>query len=231
MLRRAMDAFRRQTHPDREMIVVFSSEDAATGEILRDAPDGVVKVSLPPVQGITLGELRNIGVRQATGDYACTWDDDDIHHVERLRVQLAALHGSGANASVFGRVVLYDAVSGLAALSRRRGWEQTLLCDRGFMLRRPYPALSRGEDSALVAALQDEGRIVLAPGYNRYVYCCHDGNVSGRAHFRDLFETALRLSPADQQAVAAACADIDAGSASACLDRLPAPRISPDPSV
>ena len=40
--------------------------------------------------GVSLGAARNLTVDTARGAYVCQWDDDDLYHPERLRIQYEA---------------------------------------------------------------------------------------------------------------------------------------------
>jgi glycosyltransferase involved in cell wall biosynthesis len=79
LLEEAVESFLRQTHPDRELIIL---NDHPGQELVCDAP-GVRVVNTAP-RFPTLGDKFNHGVTLATGDAICEWADDDISLPHRL---------------------------------------------------------------------------------------------------------------------------------------------------
>ncbi|HSJ97207.1 MAG TPA: glycosyltransferase family A protein [Myxococcota bacterium] len=184
MLRRAVAAFHAQTHAERELVVVFESDDGATRACLEGlAGPSLRAVEVPAAPKRTLGELRNICAAAARGRYVAQWDDDDWHAPGRLAAQLAVARGRVAAGCVLLRWTLYDAPLRQAYVSGRRTWEGSLLIERAALP--PYPALARGEDSEVVKALLAAGRLCgLDHRPELYVYVHHGANTWGRAFFK-----------------------------------------------
>lgn len=76
----AIRSYLQQTYTRRELLIVNDADwDLGDGEGIRE-----IKVSPR-----TLGELRNVGLEEAHGEWICQWDDDDYSHPVRLERQLA----------------------------------------------------------------------------------------------------------------------------------------------
>ena len=100
MAREAIDCFCAQTHADRQLIVLVTSEeceDAMQEHAAVAAGRCEVKQDIRVIveDEAPLGRLRNITMDHAAGDVICQWDDDDLHHPERLACQLALMRTSG----------------------------------------------------------------------------------------------------------------------------------------
>ena len=82
LLSEAVSDFVRQTFSDRELVILHDGDDAVDAGVRAiaaahaGAPIRIERV--PP--GPRLGELRNIAIARARGDWICQWDDDDRYH-------------------------------------------------------------------------------------------------------------------------------------------------------
>jgi glycosyltransferase involved in cell wall biosynthesis len=89
MLSEAVSDFVRQTFSDRELVILHDGDDTIQGAVraIAAARAGAsIRIErVPP--GPSLGELRNIAIARAHGEWICQWDDDDRYHPERLRLQ------------------------------------------------------------------------------------------------------------------------------------------------
>jgi len=203
LLRRAVGCFRTQDLRPREMLVVHESDDEPTRAFLASLDDPEIRgLEVPAVPKRTLGALRNLGVAACRGRYVAQWDDDDWCAPDRLRVQVAALQASRKPACVLSRWILFDAERDAAYVSTHRTWEGSLVAERSALP--PYADLARGEDTALIRALLDEGRLAAIDAPWLYVYVFHGGNTWDRAHFeRNLVAYATRLPPPEEEVVRA----------------------------
>jgi len=77
----------RQTLSDIEVIVVIDGPDAQTEAVLLTVQDKRMRVIVNP-QNVGLAEARNIGVRNAEGEWIAFLDDDDEWLPEKLAKQL-----------------------------------------------------------------------------------------------------------------------------------------------
>lgn len=125
----------------------------------------------------SLGECLNYLVTQADGDFAAKWDDDDLYGPWYLFDQLQALVYSGA--SVVGKRAHYMQLCGIDAVILRNGQFEhrfshfvagpTLLAELETFRAHPFPAVSQGEDSGFLKAVQEDGGTIYAS--DRFNYC------------------------------------------------------------
>lgn len=194
-LRAALHAFDCQSHRDRELVIVLDGTAADRERALAVIGPGRHVVQGPA--GANLGTLRNLAVAQANGEWLCQWDDDDLHHPERLALQWAAVCESGKPAGLLQEVMqLHEPSRRLYctnwAGTPAGGHTATLLCRRDAM---PcYPDISREEDLAVALALRDAGALHfhgIAP--HLFIYVTHGGNSMSADHHAMLID-ALALS-------------------------------------
>jgi tetratricopeptide (TPR) repeat protein len=181
LLRRAIYCFDRQTVSPRQLVVVVEDDDLATLDLLRgfEGRDDVRPVVVRRDPKMPLGELRNIAVQNATGEYVAQWDDDDFYHPERLAAQLSEIRRTGRRACVLRRWVIYK--DGRAVVSSYRHWEGSLMCRRADMP--AYPPLHRGEDTPVIEQLEATGKIAALDRPELYVYAFHGGNTWHGPHW------------------------------------------------
>lgn len=86
-LPQALEAFRQQDYPLRELIVVDDGSDKI-GDLLRGAPD-VQYLRLS--RRMSIGAKRNLACQHARGEIIAHWDDDDWYSPDRLRYQVAPI--------------------------------------------------------------------------------------------------------------------------------------------
>jgi glycosyltransferase involved in cell wall biosynthesis len=211
LLRRSVACFLEQTYERREMVVVYESDDVATGEYLRSLGDVRIRpIEVPQSDGLSLGALRTLSLSVADGVYAAQWDDDDWHAPTRLSEQIATLRRSGTPGCVLSRWTIYDAVTGRSYVSGQRSWEGSLVAER--LAIPPYPSLRQGEDTPVIAAMTERRRLTHLERPDLYVYVFHGTNTWNRKHWLALMKNATRLSRQDEERVRRA---LDIGKLSA----------------
>ena len=81
--KRSIDAYCRQTHADRELVVVVDRAAPDGGHALsahiRSLGRDDIRIAVASVP-LRLGGLRNLSIDIARGDVLCQWDDDDLSH-------------------------------------------------------------------------------------------------------------------------------------------------------
>lgn len=70
-----------------ELLIVHHDGLAATEKISSILKELSIEARILHVEKRPLGALRNIGLRAATGDIICQWDDDDLCSPDRLKCQ------------------------------------------------------------------------------------------------------------------------------------------------
>lgn len=189
----AIDCFRRQTHPARELIVIDDSGTDALADAVGNDPDGtgglIRWVKLPPGNQ-PLGALRNRALAEARGDFLCQWDDDDLSAPDRLERQLGALLATGADACAPARLHLWWPARDWIAESSSRIWECALMWRRGAIA--GYPERRAGEDTPPVQALARSGLIAVLEAPELYTYVHHGANTFPEAHWMTLWSASRR---------------------------------------
>ena len=195
---RAIECFLAQSYPNKELIVIDSSES----DRLQQGIDAIcyppIKLHRMPGCRQPLGELRNIAVRQSAGKFVCQWDDDDLCDPDRLTVQMGAITALSADACFLARQQLWWPTRHIFAVSIRRIWEGTMVCARDQMPL--YPPLRRGEDTALAFHVWRTARVVMLDEPRLYTYVFHGANTFGEAHFARHFAAATQQSTGDAYA-------------------------------
>lgn len=189
LVKRALKCFERQTLDNRELIIV---DDGVID--LRELIDSssaaskILYVKLESEPRLTLGELRNLSIESARGQWCCQWDDDEWYHPERLERQLNAAMSIGVGASALkwtlmrietldSNVVLnFRADTGMATPG-------TILFRRD--VRSRYPARSRNEDGIFLRRVSEEvGVAILGREFSHlFVRVFHGSNTWEMKHF------------------------------------------------
>src|SRR5687767_12945126 len=78
----AIDCFRRQTYPAKELVVVCRSPDSEVKSYVDGLGDPGIRAFDTP-DAATVGDLRNEAVARSQGEFVATWDDDDLYHPDR----------------------------------------------------------------------------------------------------------------------------------------------------
>jgi len=155
----AVDCFRRQSWPERELVLVCDAPGTPVEDYCRTLGDARIRVVVPDGPAASLGDLRNLSLRAARGDYVCQWDDDDLYHPQRLELGMLLLQSMRADAMFLSRWVLWSPQARRIGVSGAREWEGSMLARRACVP--PYPALARGEDTAVLHAMLGRGRVAL----------------------------------------------------------------------
>jgi glycosyltransferase involved in cell wall biosynthesis len=83
----ALEHFRRQDYPNRELIIIDDGQDA-----IGDLSDGLPNVRyLHLPTRASIGAKRNLACQHAQGEIIAHWDDDDWYSSDRLRYQVAPI--------------------------------------------------------------------------------------------------------------------------------------------
>ncbi len=204
-LKRSVAGYLAQTHARRELVVVLDGgtpepTTAAIRTLL--ATLGRDDIRIQEIPGTrTLGALRNFSKACARGEVVCQWDDDDLHHPERLERQLAALVRSGAEGVCLQEVMQFFPAEHTLYCTNWRATEAR--AHPGTLMRWSrsaalYPETGEsarlGEDLDLVLQLRRNGTYeVLAGAPHLYVYVSHGGNSWNDGHHR-MLATSLGLS-------------------------------------
>lgn len=177
----AIEAFRRQTYAERELVVVQDGTDTRLVEEIERAGDPTIRAIRPPAEGLSLGALRNLAVAEARGPIVCQWDDDDLYDPGRIALQMKALKGAEAEACFLSRWLMWMPSSRRLGISPPHLWEGSMLAVKAALP--AYPNASHSEDTKLVYELRRRSRIALLDMPRLYVYAFHGRNVWDADHF------------------------------------------------
>ena len=100
LLRRAVECFERQDWPSerRELLLLFDSASSSAAAVAEEWGQrcGVRLLAVDESrQSLSLGELRQLSVEAAKGEYIVQWDDDDWYHSSRITRQMEAVAQGG----------------------------------------------------------------------------------------------------------------------------------------
>ncbi|MCL2650904.1 MAG: glycosyltransferase family 2 protein [Candidatus Azobacteroides sp.] len=196
MLKRVIRCFENQSYTNKQLIIVYEESDQLTCEFIMRYNFGletkIIKVTSNPK--LTLGELRNMSVFEAEGEYVCQWDDDDWFDPDRLSEQMKYLQQQGKLACILSRWIVFNIFTKKAYLSNKRLWEGSVLCKRDVMLQIPYPSLSKGEDSDVINWLYVHDELsVIDDQPHLYIYIYNGNNTWEFDHFKQIFDFSQEL--------------------------------------
>lgn len=194
LLKNAVNCFFAQTHSKKELIIVYNPRDKETESYISTLNDSVKAVPAP--SGLSLGELRNIALDAASGNYVCVWDDDDWHHPERIARQLNAAKLHHKRGSILVSLLMYDCINNQSYLSHRRPWDGTLLIKKDALISENirYPSKNLSEDTAFTAQLLIRNYLWPINDPCLYVYQFTGGNSWSLEHFQRNFSLGIQLS-------------------------------------
>ena len=187
LARRAIDAFKRQTYAEKELVIVEDGPGSQLSDWLRDHPHPRIRYFREPDTGQTLGALRNIAVRHARGEYLAQWDDDDLSAPPRLERQMAMIHHFRVDACLLQRQLVWRP-GDILVKSVRRLWEGSALVPKAMMPL--YPEVARGEDTPAIEQLVSRARVAWLDMPELYLYIHHGTNTFGSDHWQPHFDLA-----------------------------------------
>jgi len=139
LARVSIECFKNQTYPNKELLIVNHGNQSLFCDDER-----IVELRVKKRDQDTVGDLRNLGLRHASGDFIINWDDDDWFHPQRIEVQMNARQ-SGSAVLLLNR--LHYSFQNNCAFYRNipHGAAATILHPRTESFR--YPSLIRGSDA------------------------------------------------------------------------------------
>lgn len=188
--KKAIDSFYNQTYPNTELVIVISGDD----DYYNTIHDYLCKHGGPTIRLVitspeSLGELRNIGIKHSDGEYIMIFDDDDIHHPDRISKQMELCLSSNVHGTILRnftavrkRRIFRDKKERCTMLS---GLEGTLLFRKGDVR---YPDMGQGEDTSFIRALKenDYNIAIIDESYKLYEYNFYGNNTVSKKHFLDM---------------------------------------------
>lgn len=149
----SVNAWKQQTYPNKELVVVFSDGDIGTMKsIFGSITSKIIKLDGNP----SLGAMRNASLDASRGDIVVPWDDDDFYHKDRLIVQYEKMRSDKTDASILNSQFYWFVEENRFYLRLRSFIHPTIMVRKKVVGR--YPEIGenakRGEDSYLVEHLR-----------------------------------------------------------------------------
>ena len=150
---RAIEYFRRQDYPARELVILDDGRDPVSDLVPGDDP-AIIYRRLD--HRLVLGAKRNLACDLARGTIIAHWDDDDWQASHRLSTQVGRMTAGGHDLSGARALCFYDPASSQAWRYRwppgGRFWAAgaSLCYTRDLWSRSPFPEVGTGEDSRFV---------------------------------------------------------------------------------
>jgi glycosyltransferase involved in cell wall biosynthesis len=87
LLKKSIKCFSEQTYSSKELIIVHHEDEKFSNVITNICSKYQIVFRVILATKKPLSELRNISIKNANGSLLCLWDDDDLYHPSRLKVQ------------------------------------------------------------------------------------------------------------------------------------------------
>jgi len=184
----AIECFSKQTWSNKELVIIDDGdEDYADMIASLDCAPLVRYIKMVPTSPrMSLGELRNISIEEARGDWCVQWDDDEWYHPERLAIQLGAAVQAGVGASALKWTLMHVKDDSDQSLTFRGdsgiATPGTLMFRKGLVR---YPHLARNEDGIFLRDVKDnQGLVVLDEDFSHlFIRVFHGSNTWEKDHF------------------------------------------------
>ena len=198
MLKRAIECFKNQSYENKQLIIVYEEFDTLTHEFINvqkfDNNIKVIRIS-SSIDKLSLGELRNISVKQADGEYVCQWDDDDWFDPDRLKIQMKFIQKSGKPACILSRWIVFNSQTKKAYISNQRLWEGSILCLKDLIIKNLYLPLHKGEDTNVIDSLFEGDKLYIIDDQPElYIYVSHGNNTWEQNHFDHIILNSIELN-------------------------------------
>lgn len=169
--------FVRQSHLDKELIVLHDGKHdyhQYLAELIGHYPNSSITL-VQESANYCLGELRNLSLELANGEYICQWDDDDRYHSARLEIQYSKMRQQDADFCF-----LTDQLH-LFLDSKTLFWDDwniesypMNLIQGSIMARKAlmpsYPSLDKGEDTPVIIEIAKSNTKIATLADKGYLY-------------------------------------------------------------
>lgn len=194
-LQQSIDCFLHQSYPNKELVVVCKEDDHQTHDFINSLENDQIKLEIiPKGEKLTLGELRNVSIQNCSGDFFCTWDDDDWYHPDRIALQLQQAIDNKFPATMLTNIIIFDVPRDQAYFSHFRLWPQTLLANIKVFDKVKYPAQNKSEDLEYLNLLHINSKVFPHVNPGLYIYRYHGSNTWDYSHFEYIFGYCQKLS-------------------------------------
>lgn len=192
-VKRAIKLFENQSWLNKELIIISDKKNDQITKLINESNEKIEFHQAP--NGLTLGNLRNISISLANGEFICQWDDDDLYHKDRILSMMNVLRESNADAAFLSQWLMYWISKKQLALSSKRIWEGSVMMKRSASI--TYPSSKKGEDTIVVNHQIKKHKIALVNAPHLYTYCITGLNTWDSNHAEKLFKASQIYSPSD----------------------------------
>jgi len=184
--RGALRCFLEQSYLDRELVIVNQGDYC----VLNDDIPGVKEIKVS--DDLNYGQMWNIGLDHASGDWVMSWDDDDWSHPHRMAFQMASRRPG--HAVTLRKFVFVDLLQdNVTVTSDTLGHAGTIMFPRPRNGERFKPEMLNVDADFYLKHFVRSGKYVVLendpedwPGSALYVRFWHGGNISGPENFQKL---------------------------------------------
>lgn len=187
VMRGALECFEHQTYPHKELVIISDISAHQLAFLISEYEHLPIRWILGVSSQLTLGELRNLSVDLAEGEYVCQWDDDDFYDPSRITLQMATLMALGADACLLEKWLVWWPLKERLIISGKRLWEGSIIINKKKLSR--YPALRRGEDTVVIQEMLSNCMVATLNLPRLYIYTVHESNTFDEAHFEDIYKS------------------------------------------
>lgn len=188
----SIGSYRRQTWPNRELIVLDQNSDGRLAAWIAGLNDPGIRVFTMPGLQEPLGSIRNRTIDLANGQLLCTWDDDDLHHPAYIEIAFASMAAARAAMCMLLRETLWLPARQRVGIRHPRPHCNTILVRRDAGLR--YPPLPRVEDTPAIQELLRRLPGILIDLPELYLYVVHNENTSRAGFLEHVWQTSTDRS-------------------------------------
>jgi glycosyltransferase involved in cell wall biosynthesis len=200
-VQRAVEYFRRQDYPARELVIVDDGTDPVDDLTGDRAGTSIRYVRLADRQ--TIGAKRNIGCAAATGSLVLHWDDDDWMPSDRISRQVSAFLAAPVDVSGLRTMPYLDVRTGecwrYTYPARLGPWvaTPTFCYRRAYGLARPFPDRRIGSGGEWLRT-EPRPRVGMLTDPTLYLGLLHAGNTARKDTASSWWR---RISAAEVQAM------------------------------
>ncbi len=189
-LARAIFCYQQQTWKDKELIIT-DDKSRDLSPLLEDIPAGELQYIRVGTEGSDKtghesdpARIKNAGLEKATGEFVIHWDASDWHHPDRIRQQMAELHGDTRACWMAGTLLHIDhpeLVHHPYIDSPRGGYGRSLIHINEPSKR--YPSDHRDPDRAFLSLWESDGARMMDASYAWLVVRSLPGDSRNRRRF------------------------------------------------
>jgi hypothetical protein len=174
LVQTAIDCYLNQDWTGGKELIVVDDGEQFIGGTVRDVPNCLYL----NFEAQNLSQKRNLGAREASGEYIVHFDADDWSGPHRVTDQVELMLANPTkNLGGYGQALWYDFVHGKASYYHGTAWGATLIYKREYALAHPWDeGCSFAEDSLFMRHARDHETIVCSDGKDNFVATMHSQN-------------------------------------------------------